>query len=220
MIVSNYSFVIERYANKTNDKYFNAIFPMYYDPYNMEPGNAIASKFNDQSYEFRFQNNGTILEIGKGNITYTNINDRYHLANIEENCDNFPFIMSKLVLDGFIDSFCKSLSLDFVYQNPDSNLFDKVEIKWTKVYGDSYKIEKKQIIFKIFNPLWMFFYAIWCTFWMWRAARNVLKEFRRLCKKIRIYNLWFRLEIGLDFNDFMLKQRNLKSPEFMRLFFY
>ena len=99
-IVSKFQFITERFNNYTNDKHFSDIFPRYYDPYWGGYGSAIPENFINSSYSFSYKENGTIVEITPNDISYYST-DNMFIAQIGSKVDHYPFIMSKLVLDGF-----------------------------------------------------------------------------------------------------------------------
>lgn len=109
-IVTSFQLITTRYKEYENTAHYTSLSPYYYDPYWGGEGSAVPTNFTDGNYTFIYKNNATQVQMLNGSIEYNEIAP-YYFASIPVNTDHYPFYMSKLVLDGFLDNFVNTFSL-------------------------------------------------------------------------------------------------------------
>ena len=219
-IISMYKFTAT-YRNITDndDPIFNVYSPHIFGEFdeNYYPEDL----FRDDDYTFLqwdAVNNTHLTVIEKNDVYYYwNNETKKHVAFIKiDKGNNFPQVLSKLVLDEFINKYLYDLELSFVSFNSKENYANNIFLHFKKGSGDSFYIsqysygwgQNKQyntIQAKCFMAL-LFVYLFF----------QLLKYIIQMYKLYLIYKCWYKIEISGRFSDFMLRERNKFGPEWQR----
>ena len=164
-----------------------------------------------------------------GNCTVTSQNVSYYwdntaniyVASIPSDplfTSDFVCCMEKQVLDNFINKYLHTVTIEYMVQSENPHLsYGHAFIKLFRDGGDSFHLEYHltflgSVTKGIFAAI-MIGQVILSIFVSVMTYQNI----RKIQKIIFIYKIWYKIEILPRFNDFMMKIRHKKCPEWQRI---
>lgn len=222
-IISDFAFDATYKAILPNpDEEFRGLNPWIYDregPNIYPPGDIIKNQ-NFTIVKSTDNELDEIFNITSANLTYKWDTETKTLhANIfnDKNQTNFMYVLSKQILDNYINKYLYSLDIYFFGHNEEKDDYTWVTFSFERGYGDNFEIFQQIEFLDFKNDLIydgiLVFVILLQIYYLIQLFKNRTKFF----KMRNIYYLWYRIQIKGKFNDFMRRYRKKKVQECVRM---
>lgn len=178
--------------------------------------------FTNKNYSFyqydQISTKFDIITATTNNVTYKWVEDEetYYAFVRHENQANHQYLMSKLVLDNYVNRFLDSLTFTYITHSTDNYLL--FEMNLVRRVGDGFYIDFQVKYHPIFSNSVLYITIFGYIVILFHFFVRVLIHIQRNHKMYWIYNSWYINEIGSKFNDFMLRERKKYGYEWWRYF--
>jgi hypothetical protein len=206
--VVRYSFDNHKLVKKNPDKFFNGTYLLKYcENFLADCSNSDASK-----------NTHTDVTLGSEYVSYQWKEDTFYaMIGAGRSSTQIFHGLMKMMLDGCINSYLKSVKIRFFYTYEEESTFSHWELEFSKHTGDSYEVNLSNRIFPHLAAGIQGHITLLMLIIIINSAGKMIRICRQLPNHKKVYELWFAQEVTSNFSKYMLKKRAANKAETSRL---
>ena len=230
VLLSDFLFEFQYHQPKNNTGFLSKVVPNSFDNHLLVSENP--SQFSDGIYELKYCEN-FLLDCSNSNASknqHTDVTLDSKYVNYQWNDDTFYAMIGdersstqifhglmKMMLDGCINSYLKSVKIRFFYTYGDEKTFSHWELEFSKHTGDSYRVNLSNRIFPHLGPGIEGYITFIMIIIIIDCAWKIVRICRQLPNHKKVYELWFAQEVTSNFSKYMLEKRAASKAETSRL---